>query len=232
LAIRGPAIPKGRVLDDFVLLPDLAATFLEAGGIERPKEMTAKSLMPVLKSEKGGQVDPERTWVITGRERHVESAREGFLPYPHRALRTKEYLYIINFEPDRWPMGDPYQLDGDSTPDLKSLADDTRITLKDMDASPTKAWLIGQRKDPKWKPYYDRAFAKRPREELFDLESDPHQVKNVAGDPAYAEEKKKLNKQLMDELTRTGDPRVTGDRQFFEKPPMAGPLVPARSGKP
>jgi N-sulfoglucosamine sulfohydrolase len=232
LAIRGPGIPKGRVLDDFVLLPDLAATFLDAGGVERPKEMTAKSLMPVLKSEKSGQVDPERTWVITGRERHVESAREGFVPYPHRALRTQEYLYILNFEPDRWPMGDPYQLEGDKTPDLKLLADDTRITLKDMDASPTKAWLIGQRKDPQWKRHYDIAFAKRPREELFDLKSDPHQVKNVAGDPAYAEEKNNLNKRLMDELTRTGDPRVTGDRQFFEKPPMAGPLVPARSGKP
>ena len=28
------------------------------------------------------------TEIVTGRERHVDSAREGFVPYPHRALRT------------------------------------------------------------------------------------------------------------------------------------------------
>ena len=39
--------------------------------------------------------------------RHVALAREGFLPYPQRCLRTGDYIYIINFEPNRWPMGDP-----------------------------------------------------------------------------------------------------------------------------
>ena len=49
-------------------------------------------------------MDPTRTWVITGRERHVENAREGYLPYPMRALRTKDYVYIRNFAADRMPM--------------------------------------------------------------------------------------------------------------------------------
>ena len=34
-------------------------------------------------------------------------ARSGGLPYPSRAIRTKNYLYIRNFEPERWPIGDP-----------------------------------------------------------------------------------------------------------------------------
>jgi hypothetical protein len=37
----------------------------------------------------------------------------------------------------------------------------------------------------------------------------------------------------MAELKRTGDPRVTGDGTYFEKPPLAGPVsdAPPRKGK-
>lgn len=224
LAIRGPGIPGGRVLDEFVLLPDLAPTFLEAGGVKPPGVMTGKSLIPVLKSDQQGQVDPARTWVITGRERHVENANEGNLPYPQRALRTAGYLYIVNFAPDRWPMGNPVNLDGPNPPDAVALTEDTRVTLRDMDSSPTKAWLVAHRNDSEGKRYYDLAFARRPREELYDLKSDPHQVTNVAADVKYAKVRGELEQRLMAELRRAGDPRVTGDGLFFEKPPLAGPL--------
>ncbi len=107
LAIRWPAgiNARGRVVDDFVSLPDLAPTFLEAASVDIPKTMTARSLLPVLTSDSAGQVDPARDAVFTGRERHVAGARTDFKPYPQRAIRTDQYLYIINFEPDRWPMG-------------------------------------------------------------------------------------------------------------------------------
>jgi cytochrome c oxidase subunit 1 len=105
------------------------------------------------------------------------------------------------------------------------LTEDTRVTLSDMDSSPTKAWLIAMRKDPRWSPYYDRVFALRPREELYDLKKDPHQVHNIAADPAYTATRAALEKRLMDELHRTGDPRVVEDGRFFETPPMAGPLA-------
>ena len=79
---------KWRIVDDFVNLMDLAPTFLEAGGVDPPAVMTGRSLAKLLKSDREGQVDPERTWVLTGRERHVAAARNGNLPYPQRALRT------------------------------------------------------------------------------------------------------------------------------------------------
>ncbi|MCP3691967.1 MAG: sulfatase-like hydrolase/transferase, partial [Planctomycetaceae bacterium] len=82
LAVAGPGCQGGRVVDDFVNLMDLAPTFLEVGKTDVPSVMTGKSLLPVLVSEKSGQVDTKRSWVITGRERHVARAREGFLPYP------------------------------------------------------------------------------------------------------------------------------------------------------
>lgn len=231
LAIRGAGTRGGRVLDDFVCLPDLAPTFLELAGVARPEVMTARSLVPILQSEKSGRVDPQRSFVLTGRERHVEDARDGFLPYPQRAIRTNEYLYIINFEPDRWPMGNPYKLDGKDDPDAATLATNTRVTLSDMDSSPTKAWLIQLRHDPFGRQFYDLAFAKRPREQLFVIADDPDQLRNVAADPKYEAARAELNRQLMIELTRTNDPRVTGDKQFFEKPPMAGPLEQPRGKK-
>ena len=36
------------------------------------------------------------------------------MPYPMRAIRTADYLYIRNFKPDRWPCGDPYSDKGPS----------------------------------------------------------------------------------------------------------------------
>src|SRR6185312_14359905 len=66
-----PGGKGGRVVDDFVNLMDLAPTFLEAAGLSPPDVMTGRSLLDVLKSDRSGQVDAERTWVVTGRERHV-----------------------------------------------------------------------------------------------------------------------------------------------------------------
>ena len=228
LAVRWGGARPGRVVDDLVSLADLAPTFLEAAGVSRPGGMTGRSLVEVLKSDRSGLVDPSRTWVLTGRERHVESAREGFVPYPSRAIRTTEYLYIINFRPERWPMGDPSGLDGDRPLGRESLVEDTFVTFADMDSSPTKAWLVESRADPRWRPFFDLAFAKRPREELYALASDPDQVENVAGDPRFEKTRAELHERLMAELRRTGDPRVTGDGSYFETPPLTGP-VPGRT---
>ena len=227
LAARIPGGKGGRVVDDFVNLMDLAPTLLEAAGVAAPAGINSRSFWNVLKSERSGQVDSERTWVVTGRERHVGAAREGSLPYPMRALRTADFLYIRNFAPDRWPMGAP----GAATEtDAAELETETRAGFADMDAGPTKAWLIVHRDDPQWKWHYDFAFAKRPGEELYDLRKDPEQMRNVAADPAYAAEKATLAAQLMKTLTNAGDPRVTGDGQTFDRPPFSD--APARPLKP
>ena len=224
LAISGPGVVGGRVVDDFVCLPDLAPTFLEAGGLTPPAVMTARSLWPLLKSEKTGQVDPQRSFVITGRERHVENARADYAPYPQRALRTKDYVLIINFHPERWPLGDPYGLDSDAEPSAEQLASNTRATLPDEDASPTKAWLVGQRKSSQWKAHFDWVYGKRPKYELYDLRNDPHETKNVAEEPSYAAVKQEYEERLLNELRRTGDPRMIEDGKFFETPPLSGPV--------
>lgn len=224
LAIRWGGAKSGRVVDDLVTLPDLAPTFLELGEVEIPKAMTGRSLVNVLKSEKSGQVEAARDAVFIGRERHVENARADFMPYPQRAIRTQDFLYIINFRPDRWPLGDPYRLDGDNVPTESEITENTRVTLPDEDAGPTKAWLVGVRNDPQWKDHFTKVYGKRPREELYDLQNDPQQMKNIAADTAYAKTRAELEERLLKELKETGDPRMIDDGKFYETPPLSGPV--------
>lgn len=227
LAVRwGKEIPRGRVVEDFTILPDLAPTFLEAGAVEIPDTMTARSLIPVLKSEKEGVVDPTRDAAFFGRERHVAGVREGYLPYPQRAIRTKDFLYIRNFKPDRWPMGDGpgYGRPDGPMPDQQLLTNDTFATFGDMDASPTKAFVVLNRDKPGMRKYFDIAFERRPEEELYDLSKDPHQIKNVASEVGYKKAKQELSSRLISTLKETGDPRVTGDGSTFDQEPFTQPF--------
>jgi hypothetical protein len=162
--------------------------------------------------------------VLSGRERHVSIAREGELPYPQRAIRTADYLFVMNFRPDRTPLGDPYRLDGDDPPSEEEITETTYVTLPDEDAGPTKAWIVTHRDDPRWKRYFDHAYGKRPREELFNLKRDPDQMTNVAAESEYAAVVAELRERLLGELARTGDPRLVDGGRFFETPPMAGPV--------
>jgi uncharacterized sulfatase len=228
LVARWPAGIKGRgrVVDDLVSLPDLAPTFLEVAGVPIPAGVNARSLLNVLRTNKNGRVDANRNWVISGRERHVAFANTDNLPYPQRALRTTDFLYVRNFASERWPLGIPLAVTETSAPTQEELESNTYAAFADMDASPTKAWLVLHRNEPQWRRYYDLAFAKRPGEELYDLRKDPYQMKNVAADPAYAKEKAKLSAQLLKILSEAGDPRVTGDGQTFERPPFTNPNNP------
>lgn len=224
LAMRWGGARGGRTVDDLISLTDLAPTFLELGGVAAPPVMTGRSLLPLLRSDKSGRIDAARDAVFTGRERHVAAAREGHLPYPQRAIRTHDYLYIINFKPERWPLGDPVGLADGPGPTAEQVTENTFVTLADDDAGPTKAWMVGVRNNPAWKAHFAWVYGKRPREELYDLKADPHQTRNLAGDSQYEAQRAEMERRLMGELRRTGDPRVVEDGSFFETPPMSGPV--------
>jgi arylsulfatase A-like enzyme len=224
LIVAGAGVKGGRVVDDMVTLPDLAPTFLEAGGVKPPAVMTGRSLWNVLQSDRQGLVDPARTWVVAGRERHVEIARPDYSPYPQRALRTLDHVLIVNFKPERWPLGNPYRLDGTNEPTFDEVAQTTFVTLPDDDAGPTKAWFVGARKSPEWSAQFEKFYGRRPMFELYDLRKDPDEMNNVAEDPAYATVRKEMTDRLLTILRETGDPRMLEDGKYFETPPLAGPL--------
>lgn len=217
----GLKINPGTVIDELVSLTDLAPTVLDCVGVSTPSTMTGRSLVPLLDVARTKAWSP-RPAVFFGRERHVGKARDGGLPYPMRAIRTHEYLYIRNFAPERWPMGSANGITDQNAPSHESLTRDTGVAFPDFDASPTKAWLIEHRADPAGREYYQRAFGRRPAEELYVLATDPDQVVNRAEDPGLESIRAQLCASLMAELERTGDPRVVDGGSYFETPPLAG----------
>ena len=203
LAISWPAaIPGGRVIDDFVSHTDFAPTFLEAAGLSVPASMTGKSLLPMLLSKAQGQLEKARDRVFTGRERHTQM-RAGGVGYPMRAIRTREFLYIRNYEPDRWPSGDPPH-------------------FGDIDNGPSKEFVATHNDGPEYGRFYQLACAKRPAEELYDLKQDAAQQVNVASNSKYAGAKSKLAKTLQDYLSQTNDPRATGNKVIWDTSPYYG----------
>lgn len=196
LAIRwGKKVKGGRKVADLVSLTDLAPTILEAIGLAIPEEMTGKSLLSILTSEKEGIVEASRDKIFTGLERHTYCRPEGGT-YPARAIRTHDYLYIRNFEADRYPTGGPDFISSNKTPH------------GDVDACPTKSFLIDNQAD--FPSYYDLNFGKRPEEELYDVKNDPGQINNLAYKAKYADIKANLSKKLISYLKETNDPRVEG----------------------
>ena len=224
LAVRWPAAVKGgRIVEDFISLADLAPTFLEAAGLKPTEQMTAKSFLGILTSGKSGRVDRKRDHVLTGKERHVACQESGTGGYPMRAIRTHDFLYIRNFKPERWPAGAPkgYAQSIDINV-ARPLG--THFGYADVDAAPTKSYMLKHRDDPKVKRLFELGFSKRPAEELYDLAKDPDQLNNVAGEPEYAGVKKKLAAALMTELKATKDPRVLGVGDAFDDYPYYGSL--------
>ncbi|MEQ9289193.1 MAG: sulfatase [Cyclobacteriaceae bacterium] len=199
LSIRwGDKVKGGRIVDDFVSHTDFAPTFLQAAGIDIPKEMTGKSLFPILLSDQEGQVTPTRNKAFTATERHTWCRPDG-ATYPARAIRTREYLYIRNFEPDRWPTGGPH------------FWSSNRTYHGDVDACPTKSFMVDPENQRRYAKEYELSFGKRPLEELYKISDDPGQVNNLASLAEYRDVKNKLWNDLKNYLEKTGDPRIKGE---------------------
>jgi len=200
------AIKAGQVIDDFVSLTDLAPTFLEVAGLKPLREMTGRSFLKLLTGkEKPGR----RNEIFVERERHA-NVRQGDLGYPCRAIRTRDYLFILNFQPDRWPAGDPEK--------WKAVG-----PYGDVDDGPTKQFILDHRDEPSIQPLYRLAFYKRPAEELYDLRKDPHQMTNVASKPEYARTRKQLRARLESWMKSTHDPRAGKGPVIWDQTAYFGP---------
>lgn len=195
LAIRwGARVKGGRKVDDFVSHVDFAPTFLESAGLPVPEGIDGRSLLPLLDS---GQPDPLRDCVYTAMERHTMCRPDG-ATYPMRAIRTRDFHYIRNFAPDRWPTGGP------------EFVSSNKTFHGDVDGCPSKDFMTDAANQRKYPREYALCFGKRPAEEFYDMTKDPAQVNNAAGDPAYAAELGRHRSRLEEYLKKTGDPRIEG----------------------
>ena len=209
LAISWPRrTAQGKSFDQLVSLTDLAPTIYAAAGVQPPYRMEGVSLLPLLSRGKGSAFKA-RQYILAGRERH-SSARWHNLGYPARAIRTQDFLYIRNFRPERWPAGDPREIRKDGSPGPNDMA------YFDIDRSSSENEVLARRDEPGMRPFFELAVAKRLPRELYDLRKDPDQLRNVAYTPEYARIAEELDRKLMDNLKRTGDPRVGPNPEQWE----------------
>jgi len=216
LAIRwGHQLQAGRQTEAFVSLTDLAPTFLEVAGLPPSPGMTGRSFRDVLLGEPPAS---PRDHVFLERERHA-NVRRGNLSYPIRGIRTKDFLYLWNMRPDRWPAGDPKA--------WFAVGD-----YGDVDGSRAKHFILEHADQPEMKPFYALNFGPRPAEELFDLRKDPAQLANVAGQPDYAAAQKQLRTRVEQWMRDTGDPRVDPACDLWDTYPYFGGRVVDEQGHP
>jgi len=131
---------------------------------------------PLLGDRADGVED--RTYVFAARDRHDEM-RDTV-----RSVRDDRYRYVRNYHPNR-----PYRLQNGYRNRHPAMQEINRLAAEDN--------LEGHR------AFWTRH--RRPPEELYDLRADPHEVDNLAGNPAHREALDRLGGALDDWLDRTDD---------------------------
>lgn len=192
----------GRV-EEFVNFIDVAPTLADYAGLGETdlpamKPFQGRSLRPLLE---GSVPDDWQDFVLVGKERH-DVGRPNDWGYPIRGIHEDGKLLIVNYQPDRWPAGNP--LTG----------------YLNTDGSATKSYILHRRRNGNDR-YWQMNFGKRPAIEFYDLEADRHCVTNLAADPAYTADIERMRTRMENELTAQGDLRMMGRGGEYEAFPVA-----------
>lgn len=169
MILRWPGkIESGTMVDDLVSAIDLAPTFLWAAGIDPPRHLQGHPFM--------GPDRRTRGYVFAARDRCGETVDRI------RCVRSHQYKYIRNYDPDR-----PY----------------TQFSGYRKLQYPVLTLMEVLHKQGKLTPEQARFMAAaRPAEEFYDLQVDPFELHNLADDPDY-EKALKQHRRKLDEWVRT-----------------------------
>lgn len=174
LLVRWPSkIKAGSVTNELISGEDLAPTFLEACGQKPLPEMTGRSFLKLLR----GEPYTGRQYVFAERGAHGSGLPNGTSPFDlGRVVIRKRYKLIYNA---LWQL--PYQpvdFNGDA------MWKELQQMNKDGKLSPEMARL-----------YFSPT---RPMFELFDLEADPSEFKNLIDSPEHAAIARELKAALQE----------------------------------
>jgi N-sulfoglucosamine sulfohydrolase len=185
LIVWSPTQKKHGVRNDaMVSWVDILPTILDWTGVPVPKTqpLPGRSILPILEQSTPPQWD--RVFASHG-------FHEIQQYYPMRALRTREYKYIVNLAA---PLEFPIAGDIASSPTWRAIAARPGVGL-------------GARSL--------QAFLHRPPEELYDLRNDPAEVHNLAGDPAHRAVLERMRAELTKFRADTHDPWLPGQAAVF-----------------
>lgn len=176
LLVRWPGrIAAGKVNDELISGEDITPTLLEAAGAEPVKEMTGRSFLGAL----------------TGRPHQARQAIFGARLYHGNSPFTPD-TKASNFDLSRCVRTRKWKLIYNCTPQME---------YQPVDSARDAGWqqVLALHREGRLKPEWERMyFGKRPVLELYDLESDPHELVNLAGRAEHAKTEREL-KVLMAE---------------------------------
>ena len=192
----------GRTIDELISFIDFAPTFLEVAGLDTSQSgmqpIQGRSLTDLFWAKPVADTTAARDHLLIGKERH-DVGRPKDQGYPIRGIVRNGMLYIRNYEPTRWPSGNP------------------ETGYLNIDGSPTKTVVLNTRDDATQQQYWKWSFGKRPEEELYQISSDPDCLRNLANQPEYQGIKNQLADQMTAELKAQGDPRMFGKGYLFDE---------------
>jgi len=183
-----PGKIKAGVADAMISFVDMLPTCIELAGGEAPKTIDGKSFLGILEGVSHSHHD-----VIFGA--HTTMGIIEGSHYPIRAVRTRNYKYIRNFNPQGT---------------FENLI--TRGMKKDPDlpgeykrpSALWPYWVAAAKNDPQIAQRV-KLFRKRPAEELYDLRKDPYELNNLADDPAMKDVLHDLRTRLQKWMKQQGD---------------------------
>jgi N-sulfoglucosamine sulfohydrolase len=165
LIIRSPGSGKGILNPNFVSYVDILPTIMEFAGL--PVDSGNETSSPSRAGRSFAQILAETEELPDWDDVYGSHTFHEVTNYwPTRYIRNRRYKYHRNIA---------WRLDFPMAADLYGSL--TWDDIRDMDKN--SDMLIGSR------PLKDYFF--RPAEELYDLDNDPQEVRNVAKDDAYAE---------------------------------------------
>lgn len=203
---KGQIKNPGRKIEDYISFTDFTPTFLEAANLSPEKTgmqpVQGASLMPILRSSSGTFIDKKRDFVLLGRERE-DVGRPHDVGYPVRGIIKNGYFFAKNYEPTRWPSGNP------------------ETGYMDTDGSPTKSEILKANRKGNSRQQWEWCFGLKPMYELYDFKKDPWLVTNLAANKIYRSTMKDLELSMEAMLTKQNDPRMFDRGDVFDKYPYA-----------
>lgn len=190
-------IEPGSVSEALVSFVDILPTLIETAGGDVDavvarcggEPLDGESFLPLLL----GEADEHRTEVFANFTWGVMVA------YPMRAVRTRTHKYIWNLDSHlryTWPVDVGWWGESQPPPALTPIASHA--------AAMWDSWFEAARTDPLAAERV-RALQFRPAEELYDIEADPFEMNNLAGDPAQAEVLESLREKVRAWMEQQGD---------------------------
>lgn len=218
LIVRWPGrVAPGGVHAEPVHLMDLAATMLAAVGLPVPAHLHATPFL----DGRGDPVTDGDGYCFGGRDRFDEQSDTS------RTVRDRRYRYIRHLHPGRPPM--PHT----AYPDRLA----TWAELRELAAEEGRQRGRGEVPDRLTPAQRALVAPDKPAEELYDLHRDPHEIRNLAGDPEHATDLTRLRTALDEWQARVGDLGLVPEDELAERwrpggvwPQADAPEVTERDG--